>query len=131
MIVFENGSWQKNSLYPDTNFLENEEREQPKWVVPDNSELAGKIQSTPYWEPVQNEKGDLTDITPLSPTESEVSAEELKRQLEELDLQAIRPLRAIAAGTDTEEDRAVLAELEEQAEEIRAQLAELETGNNG
>ncbi len=129
MIVFENGSWQKNSLFPDTNFLENEEREQPKWVVPDNSELADKIMRTPLWQATENENGELADIVPIALPEPKVSAEELKGQLEELDLQAIRPLRAIAAGTDTEEDRAVLAELEEQAEQIRAQIGELEADN--
>lgn len=126
MIVFENGSWQSNSMYPDTNFLENEDRIQPKWVVPDNSELAEKIKDTPYWEPVQDEEGNLTGIIPLSPPEPEVTVAELKSELEEIDKQAIRPLRAIAAGTDTEEDRETLAELERQAEAVRSQLAELE-----
>ena len=46
----------------------------------------------------------------------------------EIDRQAIRPLRAIAAGTATDEDRSVLEELEAQAEEIRAQMAELDEG---
>ncbi|MCI8603352.1 MAG: hypothetical protein HFE79_04305, partial [Ruminiclostridium sp.] len=47
---------------------------------------------------------------------------------DEIDRQAIRPLRAIAAGTATDEDRRILAELEAQAEEIRAQMAELDEG---
>ena len=50
----------------------------------------------------------------------------MKNQLEELDRQAIRPLRAIAAGTDTGEDREILADLERQAAEFRQQLDELE-----
>lgn len=41
-----------------------------------------------------------------------------------LDWQAIRPLRAIAAGTATQADRDKLADLEAQADTIRARLAE-------
>ena len=43
----------------------------------------------------------------------------------------IRPLRAILTGNDTEEDREVLADLEEQAEKIRQQIEELEGKDNG
>ena len=46
----------------------------------------------------------------------------LKSLLSQLDLQAIRALRAIRVGTGTEEDTAKLAELEAQAEEIRRQI---------
>lgn len=60
--------------------------------------------------------------------EEELERDEIMRrakilsQLEELDLKCIRPLRAIQAGTATDEDRARLAELEAQAEELRKQL---------
>lgn len=50
---------------------------------------------------------------------------ELIRQLDEIDLKAIRSMRAIQAATGTEEDTAKLAELEEQAEMIRQQIKEL------
>lgn len=127
MIIFENGTWQTDTSAPDTNYLEGIDCEQPKWVVPDDSALAGKIMSTPYWEPVEDEEGQLVDIIP---TESPVTDEEkilsIKKQLDEIDRQAIRPLRAIAAGTDTEEDRDILANLEQQAAELRQQLAALE-----
>ena len=106
--------------------------EQPKWVVKDGSELAGKILSNRYWEPVEDENGNLIDIVPIEPPEGTKSAEEqteeLKNRLDEIDRQAIRPLRAIAAGTATDEDRRILTELEMQAEEIRAQMAELDEG---
>ena len=51
---------------------------------------------------------------------------ELKAELEEIDSKAVRPLRAIVSGTDTEYDHTKLDELEAQAEEIRRELAELQ-----
>ena len=132
MIVFEDGSCQTNSCNPDSNFLESFDCEQPKWVVKDGSELAGKILSNRYWDAVEDENGNLIDIVPKEPPEgtrsTEEQTEELKKRLEEIDRQAVRPLRAIAAGTATDEDREILAELEMQAEEIRAQMAELDEG---
>lgn len=50
---------------------------------------------------------------------------ELIAQLDALDLKCIRSMRAIQAGTGTEEDTTKLAELEEQAEQIRQQIKEL------
>lgn len=105
---------------------------QPKWVVNDNSEVAAKVMSTPYWNPVEDKNGNLVDIIPEErPVTDEERIEQLKSELDKLDRQAIRPLRAIAAGNDTEEDRNRLEALEEQAEIIRLQLAELEGKNNG
>ena len=51
---------------------------------------------------------------------------ELKVQLSELDSKAIRPLRAKAAGTATEEDEAYIEENELMAEQVRAEIQELE-----
>ena len=139
MIVFEDGSCQTNSCNPDSNFLEGFDCKQPKWVVKDGSELAGKILSNRYWDAVEDENGNLIDIVPKEPPEgtrsTEEQTEELKNRLDEIDRQAIRPLRAIAAGTATDEDRRILAELEMQAEKIREEIAELSAGkaasNNG
>ncbi len=132
MIIFENRAWQTDASAPDSNYLEGIDCEQPKWVVPDNSELAGKIKSAHYWTPVEDDKGNIIDIIPVDPP---VTDKErilfLKNQLEELDRQAIRPLRAIAAGTDTEEDREILTDLERQAAEIRTELERMEGENNG
>jgi len=50
---------------------------------------------------------------------------ELVKQLDKIDLKTIRSMRAIQAGTGTEEDTAKLSELEEQAEMIRQQIKEL------
>lgn len=139
MIVFENHTYQIKSGCNNENYLEGLDCEQPKWVIDDNSELAGKIFAAPCWEAVEDEKGNLIDIVivdiPESEPAAEEKAEELKVQLDEIDKQAIRPLRAIAAGTATDEDRETLAELERQAEEIRNELAELSeetvVANNG
>lgn len=132
MIIFEDHSYQITTGSPEENYLAELDCEQPKWVVKDGSELAGKILSNRYWEPVEDENGNLIDIVPIEPPEIDRSAEEqteeLKNRLDEIDRQAIRPLRAIAAGTATDEDRRILTELEMQAEEIRAQMAELGEG---
>lgn len=132
MIIFDDCSWQTDTDYPEGNFLEGKDCRQPKWVIPDSCELAGMIRSTYHWRAVEDEAGQLVDIVIEEPPVScEQQIAELKSELEEIDRQAIRPLRAIAAGTDSEEDRAVLADLEEQAERIRSQIAELEAENNG
>ena len=57
--------------------------------------------------------------------EKQAQKEALLAQLDTLDLKAIRALRAIQAGVGTNEDEEILAELEDQAEQIRQQLKEL------
>lgn len=52
-------------------------------------------------------------------------ASEIKRQLTELDSRAIRPLRAILAGTPSDEDRDKLRDIEERVVALRKELAEL------
>ena len=129
MLIFENHGWQMMSDFPDTNYLEGTNEMQPKWVVHDNSDVAAKVMSNPYWEPVEDENGHLIDIDPIAPPVSdEDRVEQLKNKLNEIDRLAIRPLRAIAAGTDTEEDRSILIDLENQAKAIRRQLSEIEGG---
>lgn len=129
MLVFENGGWQISTESPDTNYLAGTEEMQPKWVVHDNSEVAAKIISAIHpWTPVEDENGELIDIveTPLPQEElNRQRADELKRQLAELDERAIRPLRAIMAGTSTDEDKDKLREIEAQAEKLRAELEKL------
>ncbi|MCH5207528.1 MAG: hypothetical protein J1F04_01480 [Oscillospiraceae bacterium] len=53
-------------------------------------------------------------------------ASEIKQQLTELDNQAIRPLRAILAGTPTDDDKDKLAAIETQAVKLRDELTKLE-----
>ena len=128
MIVFENGGWQTDSEHPDDNWLEGRsDLEQPKFVIPDNSELAIKIQTIQNPKFITDDNGELTDIVEGEPT-NEQKIQCLKQQLAELDLQAVRPLRAIAAGTATDEDKSRLAEIEGQAEALRAEIAEMGEG---
>lgn len=133
MLVFENGAWQTSTESPDTNYLDGTNEMQPRWVVHDNSEVAAKIMSAARpWIPVEDENGELIDITEIPLSQDELNqqrADEIKYQLAELDNQAIRPLRAILAGTSTDEDTDKLREIEAQAAALRAELAELEGGD--
>lgn len=125
MIVFENGGWQTDSEHPDDNWLEGRlDLKQPKFVIPDNSELAVKIQTVQNPKFITDDNGKLIDIVEGELT-NEQQVQVLKRQLNELDLQAVRPLRAIAAGTATDEDKSRLSEIESQAETLRAEIANL------
>ena len=58
--------------------------------------------------------------------QKEIRKKELIAELDALDLKCIRALRAIQAGTGTEDDIARLAELEEQAGDIRQQIQDLQ-----
>lgn len=70
----------------------------------------------------------VAGYVPKEPEEhvKQVRLSNLKSQLLELDNKAIRSLRAKAAGTATEEDEAYLEENELMAEQIRAEIRELE-----
>ena len=61
-----------------------------------------------------------------SSVEKEEDIVELKAKLKNIDEKASRSMRAILAGTATDEDRQFLAELEEQAVDLRRQIKELE-----
>lgn len=66
-------------------------------------------------------------LTPQQVQEKQVAAQKaaLIAELDEIDLKCIRSIRAIQAGTGTEEDTEKLAEYEAQAAQIRQQLQEL------
>ena len=59
--------------------------------------------------------------------EKEERIKELQEQLDILDLKSLRALRAIQTGVGTDEDREKLSELEEQAEQVRQQIRELQS----
>lgn len=61
----------------------------------------------------------------ISEQEKQAHKAELIRQLDEIDLKTIRSMRAIQAGTGTKQDEEKLAELENQAAQIRQELKEL------
>jgi hypothetical protein len=62
---------------------------------------------------------------PPEPTEEEKAAAQrtvVLAELAALDAKSIRPLRALASGVDTEEDRTMLVELEDKASIFRTEL---------
>ena len=61
----------------------------------------------------------------IAEQEKQAHKTELITKLDDLDLKAIRALRALSAGVGTVEDKAKLEELESQAAEIRRQIKEL------
>lgn len=54
--------------------------------------------------------------------EAECRMQEIKSELYELDLQAIRPLRAILSGTHSDEDLEKIKEIETKAKELRIEM---------
>lgn len=50
---------------------------------------------------------------------------EILRRLDEIDSESIRPLRAVSAGTATDEDKSRLSGLESEAQALREELAVL------
>lgn len=74
-----------------------------------------------------NKQWYLKGFLPVQP-EEQVEAKhiaQLKYELKELDAKSARSMRAILAETATEEDRAFLANLEQQAEAKREELKQL------
>ena len=58
--------------------------------------------------------------------QSGLRAAEISRRFAEIDRERIRPLAAIVAGVGTEEDRSRLKALEEEAAQLREELAGME-----
>ena len=58
----------------------------------------------------------------MPPVKIRSTSQSIKAALERLDAQAVRPLRAIAAGVSTDEDRQALAAIEARVCELRARL---------
>jgi hypothetical protein len=76
-------------------------------------------------------KGDprkQVEVPPPQPTPEDIAAirkAEIYARLDEIDRVSIRPLRAIAEGTATEDDHALLAALEVEAVKLRKELQNL------
>ena len=116
MIIFEDGSWlcgEDETTIPDG-----------AMIIGDDTRLADEIMRYPKVRLISptNDFGDIDGIqvVPIEDRHSVILAE-----LDRLDLQAVRPLRAIAAGTATEADRQKLIALEEQAAQLREELANI------
>lgn len=58
--------------------------------------------------------------------ENRLRAAKISRRFSEIDRARIRPLAAIVAGVGTAEDKSRLKELEEEAAQLRAELADME-----
>ena len=58
--------------------------------------------------------------------ENRLRAAEIARRFSEIDRERIRPLAAIVAGVGTDEDKNKLKELEEEATQLREELAGME-----
>lgn len=106
----------------------NQETKQCEVGLGTNAEFYQKIGMTQQdVEKAYNGAWYLTGYAPEKPEEEiiEERRQELIAQLDEIDLKCIRALRAIQAGTGTDDDTAKLAELEEQAGDIRQQIQQL------
>ena len=69
----------------------------------------------------------LTGYCPAKPEPTkEEKLAQLKQQLNTIDEKSNRSMRAILAGTSTDEDRTFLGQLEEQAEQLRQQIKDLQ-----
>ena len=94
-----------------------EEKDRLDFIVEQNHQNGYEIKETEIaleaWGYTEEEKQEQA---------KEARKKELIAELDALDLKCIRALRAIKAGTGTDDDTARLAELEAQAEEIRKEL---------
>lgn len=114
MIIYADGNWQTDSNHPDSDFSGG----RAVYVIPDDSAIADKIiSSSSAVTIITDDSGVPVDAVPIVDRRGEIISE-----LEKLDLKAVRPLRAIAAGTATESDRRMLSEIEEQAVKLREEL---------
>ena len=103
MIVYSDGSWECGA--------DEEKISDGATIIDDNSSTAQQIR--------QHTRVSITDgiVKAISDRQGEIVAE-----LDALDLRAIRPLRAIAAGTATEADRRKVAEIETEAKKLRKKI---------
>lgn len=95
------------------------------------TEMAELIKENPNNFKIQNEE--ITQKTEeeyqefLNNKIKKEEAEKIKNQLLELDSKAIRPIRAILAGTGSAEDTEKLNEVEKEAKKLRSELIILES----
>lgn len=81
MIIFDNLTWQTRSDKPDSDWTNGN----AKYVVCDGSELAYKIMNTPAWDAVEDDEGNLIDITEIElPVEEELFEPTIDEQIQEL-----------------------------------------------
>ena len=120
MIIYSDGTWEvgaDESVIPSG-----------ATVLSDDSPAAQKIREYDRVKLIPSENSsEEVEVSPIKNEQAEIFA-----KLEELDLQAVRPLRAIVAGTATETDRQKLSEIEAEAKKLRKEIgiiAEEESAN--
>lgn len=113
MIVYNDGTWECGA--------DEDAAPENAVILLDDSAVAQQIRQ---YERVQlivsADNSDNIQVIPLEDRHRVILAE-----LDRLDLQAVRPLRAIVAGTAMEADRQKLAEIEKQATQLRQELANI------
>lgn len=112
MIVFNDGTWlcgEDEMTLPDGAIR-----------IDDNSNVAQKIMQYERVQLLMLENATDIQVKPVIDRCSEIFTE-----LEKLDLQAVRPMRAIMAGTATDIDKQKLTAIEEQASRLREELANI------
>lgn len=120
MIIYSDGTWEvgaDESVIPSG-----------ATVLSDDSPAAQKIREYDRVKLIPSENSsEEAEVSPIKNEQAEIFA-----KLEELDLQAVRPLRAIVAGTATETDRQKLSEIETEVKKLRKEIgiiAEEESAN--
>ena len=120
MIIYSDGTWEvgaDESVIPSG-----------ATVLSDDSPAAQKIREYDRVKLIPSENSsEEAEVSPIKNEQAEIFA-----KLEELDLQAVRPLRAIVAGTATETDRQKLSEIEAEVKKLRKEIgitAEEESAN--
>ena len=116
MIIFEDGRWlcgEDETIVPNG-----------AMIIGDDTRLADEIMRYPKVRLI-SPTNDFDDIDNIQVVPIEDRHRVILAELDHLDLQAVRPLRAIAAGTATEADRQKLIDLEEQATQLRQELANI------
>lgn len=135
---FENGEWKIRACYygkkavnvvskiVETVYYEGDLKEGWQYV---DDDTAKEITSNPsLYKSVANELVRLSDeeyAEYLAQQKKEHEIEQIKSQLLFLDAEAIRPLRAILAGTQTDEDVEKIKEIENKAAALRAEYRQL------
>lgn len=120
MIIFADGTW----------IVGNDDRPLPTGavMVDDDSPAAQTaILHGGVVNLIRNENGEIIGANPL-PLDRQ---SQIYDELSALDMAAVRPLRAVVAGTATDEDKQKLKQLEQKAEALRAELAELKQSERG
>ncbi len=113
MIVYSDGTWECGA--------DEDSAPENAVILSDDSAVAQQIRRYERVQligPIDN--SDNIQVIPLEDRHTAILSE-----LDRLDLQAVRPLRAIAAGTATETDRQKLTEIEGKAAQLRQELANI------